>query len=450
MVKWLMSDFKILPCAKRWNYPSVDLTARIVRTCVRGFGPVVGKEDVAKYGTDIFLNHPYMKSGRELMMKGKFQWDCRGCYEYAKTGALGFRTSFEDTAKLLSSSYGESPADFAKNITCATPDSKYLESHTVKELEVGLGNLCDMKCVYCTSDWSSMIEAEDREHGESNNAYHRTPIEENDDFVNAFWKWMEETAIKSVETIHLIGGETLFNRYFYVFMEKLDALYRSQNLNHRIIVNVFTNLNNEGSIQKLLRILKANHPNISLNLIFSNESVGARAEFIRNGLSWERAQRNIETLRTEGKQVLSFAPSFNNISLSSALDYLKFVKSYSEKVNQPVYVGDNNISHPGWLSPHILTEDFIPYTEEVRQFLKTEGKNFLTPDSVTNLLNLFRSFEEGIRKNNQGEDFALKKERKWFYRSIINLQKRRGLQFTETFPEYRSFLLKCKEAYFPA
>lgn len=445
-----MADFKILPCAKRWNYPSVDLTARIVRTCVRGFGPVVGKEDVAKYGTDIFLNHPYMKSGRDLMLKGKFQWDCRGCYEFAKTGDLGFRTSFDETLDLLAPDYGDSPDELRRHFSCGDPDPKYLISHSVKELEVGLGNLCDMKCIYCTSDWSSMIEAEERESGGPRNVYHRTSIEENADFVDAFWMWMEETALKSLETIHLIGGETLFNKYFYVFMEKLDALYRSMNLSHPIRVNVFTNLNNEGSVQKLLQLLKVNHPGIILNLNFSNESLGDRTEFIRNGLSWERAKKNIDTLYADGKVVLSFAPSFNNLSLSSALEYLKFIRDYSRRVGQPVFVGDNNISHPGWLSANILTEEFIPYCEEVRSFLKDEGKDFLTPDSRENLIKLFRSFEEGIRQNNSLMDDALRTERKLFYRRITDLQKRRNLEFTRTFPEYRHFLLKCKEAYFPS
>lgn len=441
-----MSDFKILPCAKRWNYPSIDLTSRMVRTCVRGFGPVVGKEEVAMYGTDIFLNHPYMKSGRDLMLKGKYQWDCRGCYEYAKTGSDGFRTPYPETLKILAGSYNETVENFESNITCSTVDPKYLISHAIKELEVGFGNLCDMKCIYCTSDWSSMIEAEEKQFGGSKAIYNRSPIEDNQDFVDVFWKWLNETAVKTVEHIHLIGGETLFNAYFYVFMEKLDQIYRSQNLSHRITVNIFSNLNNEGSIQKLLRLMKETHPNISLNINFSNESVGPRAEFIRDGLGWDRAMRNMNTLLDEGKKVLSFSPSFNSLSISSISDYLKFVQDYSRKAGQPVFVGDNNISHPDWLSPNILTEDFICYTDEARNFLLKEGANFLTPESVKKLNTLFLSFENGMKNNSHSTD-ALKRSRQLFYRSIINLQKRRSLHFTETFPEYREFFLKCKEAY---
>lgn len=439
-----MSDFKILPCAKRWNYPSIDLTSRMVRTCVRGFGPVIDKEEVAKYGTEIFLNHPYMKKGRDLMMKGEFQWDCRGCYEYAKTGAEGFRTPYHETLKLLSGTYGESPDELQKNLKVCDP--KYLTSHAVKELEVGLGNLCDMKCVYCTSDWSSMIEAEENQFGQSQAIYHRRPIEENKDFVDAFWKWLEESAVETVEHIHLIGGETLFNSYFYIFMEKLDQIYRRRNLSHKIIVNIFTNLNNENSVQKLLRLLKETHPQISLNLNFSNESVGARAEFIRNGLGWDRAVKNMDKLFDEGKKVLSFSPSFNNLSISSAADFFRFIRDYSRKAGQPVYVGDNYISHPHWLSPNILTEDFIRYFDEARELLNREGKDFLTPESRSNLMNLFQSFETGVRNNAQSLE-PLLYSRKLFYSSIINLQKRRGLQFTQTFPEYRDFLLKCKEAW---
>lgn len=442
-----MSEFKILPCAKRWNYPSVDLTARMVRTCVRGFGPVVGKEDLEKFGTDVFLNHPYMKRGRELMLKGQYQWDCRGCYEYAKAGGVGFRTPHDETLEILAGCYGEDVDSLRKNFARSQVDQKYLVSQTVKELEVGLGNLCDMKCLYCTSDWSSMIEAEERELGGSKNIYHRSTIEENKDFVDAFWKWMEETALLSLENIHLIGGETLFNRYFYVFVEKLDGLYRSLGLQQKITVNVFSNLNNESTVQRFLKLLKDIHPRIVFNLTFSCEAIGPKAEFIRSGLSWERAMRNVEALLADGRIVLSFAPSFNNISLTSALDYLKFVRAYGHRVGQPVYVGDNNISHPTWLSPHILTREFIPVCQEVRAFLQKEGDDFLDPESRENLLALFSAFEGSIRKNNENEDFELLKARRWFYRSILDLQKRRNVSFTATFPEYKSFLIKCKEAY---
>lgn len=278
---------KILPCAKRWNFPAVDLSTRMVRTCCRAYGPVATREDVRKHGKNIFLNHPYMQKGRELMLKGEYQFDCRTCYETPD----GFQTSYPETLRQLAGPYGETESELAENFSRRPYDPRYLESLSARELEVNFGNACDLMCVYCSSTYSSLIEAEDRKFQEPPSPFTQSAIEKNEDFLQAFWQWLEEDALKSIASIHLIGGETLFNEYLHTFLSRLDDSYKRADLCHTIFINIFSNLNNTASVKKFADSVLKLHPNFRLKLLFSNEALGRRAEFIRHGTDWNRTSR---------------------------------------------------------------------------------------------------------------------------------------------------------------
>ncbi|MES2528091.1 MAG: twitch domain-containing radical SAM protein [Bdellovibrionota bacterium] len=434
---------KILPCAKRWNFPSVDLSTRMVRTCVRAYGPSVSREDVKKLGKNIFLNHPYMQKGRELMLKGEYQDDCKGCYKFLENGDDGFRTPYATTLSELSKSYGETVQSFEDHITRPDYEEKYLISPQARELEVSFGNICDLMCVYCDSNYSSLIEAEDRKYNQTNLQFARNPIEANDDFLNAFWKWMEEDSIKDIHIIHLIGGETLYNNYFYVFMKRLNEIYVRGGYSHEITLNVFTNLNNKSSVNKFIETVQSIHPNFRFNLMFSNESVGAKAEFIRSGLSWERAQANVKAVASVERIKLGFSPSFNALSMTSATDFLMFIRSLKKNSSHQFLCGNNYISTPQGYSPFILSTDFIPYIGETLYFLSKFGNQFLTNESVEKLSILFESLRGGIQNNSENPTPQLNRDRVDFFRRVNLMKTRRNADFDSAFPEYRDFYDYC-------
>ena len=436
-------NFKILPCSKRWNFPSVDLSTRMVRTCVRAYGPSVSREEVKNMGKNIFLNHPYMQKGRELMLKGEYQSDCRGCYKFLENGFDGFRTPYPQTLTELSQSYGETVQEFESNIKKTEYDPKYLISQSARELEVSFGNICDLMCVYCSSNYSSLIEAEDKKYNESNLQFERHTIESNDDFLNAFWQWIEEDAIKEIRIIHLIGGETLYNNYFYIFMKRLNEIYQRGGYNHEIMINVFTNLNNKSSVSKFIETVQAIHPNFRINLMFSNESVGVKAEFIRSGLSWERVLTNVKAVASVERINLGFAPSFNSLSISSATDFLMFIKGMQKRPDQHFFCGDNYISTPNGYSPFVLTREFLPYIDETLYYISKFGSQFLINESVEKLSTLFESFKGGILNNSVNPLPQIEKDRQDFYYRVNLLKTRRNADFDSAFPEYRRFYDYC-------
>lgn len=432
---------KILPCAKRWNFAGVDLSTRMVRTCCRAYGPVATREDVQKLGKQVFLNHPYMQKGRELMLKGEYQFDCRTCYETSDEN--GFQTSYPETLKQLAGTYGESEAQLDAGFRKSPYDQKYLTSHKAIELEVSFGNTCDLMCVYCSSAYSSLIEAEDKKFREPPSPFTQTPIEKNEDFLGAFWTWMEEDALKDIRNIHLIGGETLFNDYLYRFMENLDSIYRKKGFTHDVIINIFSNLNNTTAVKRFSETALRVHPNFRIKLLFSNEATGKRAEFIRYGMNWERTLGNVKYLLDVGRIDLGFAPSFNSLSISTAADYLKLIYELHQGSGKKFYCGDNYIPFPYAYSPFILNDEFLPYADEALRFLHEKGNEFLLPESVLRLKNFFETFRK-IVKANQDSNPVLRQKRVDFVRKIRTLQERRDADFAAAFPEYENFCMLCE------
>ncbi len=386
-----------------------------------------------------------MKKGRELMLKGEYQSDCKGCYKFLESGDDGFRTPYPKTLTELSSSYGETVEGFETNIQKSDFDPKYLTSITARELEVSFGNICDLMCIYCNSNYSSLIEAEDLKYNQVDIEYiGRSPIESNEDFLNVFWKWLEEDSIKDLDIIHLIGGETLYNNYFYEFMRRLNEIYLRGGYKHHITINVFTNLNNKTSVNKFIATVQSIHPNFKFNLMFSNESTGLKAEYIRSGLSWERVQENVKAVAKVERIKLGFAPSFNSLSMTSATDFLMFVKSLQRSPDQRFMVGNNYISTPPGLSPFILTPEFVPYISETLYFISKFGSQFLANESIEKISLLFESFKSGILNNATNPLPQVERDRHDFSKRVNLLKVRRNADFDSVFPEYRKFYEYCE------
>lgn len=415
----------------------------MVRTCSRATGPYVSKEELKIFGKDVFLNHPYMQKGRIQMLKGEFQADCQGCYKPLSEGHHGFRVPYPETLVQLSSSYGETPEDLDANFRKSPIVHKYLTSHEARELEVSLGNTCDLMCVYCNSSFSSLIEKEDRQYGEPE-PIKQNPIEENADLVSAFWDWLETDAIKSLVNIHLIGGETLFHPYVHTFFEKLDSAYRKNNPGQLLNINVFTNLNNSTSVKKFLATIKPLHPKLRVKVLFSCEAVGPRAEYIRYGLDWNRAVGNVRQVLTDERTELGFSPTFNLLSLSTAPAFLRFMKDLGKESGRKFFCADNYVAHPSGLSPFILTTDFLPLIEEALTIIREEGNSFLIPESQNSLMTFFTMVRNITLANNRSPGEDIVKQRKGFVQKIHTLKLRRNLNFAATFPEYAEFYKLCE------
>lgn len=431
-------------CSKRWNFPSINLSTRMVRTCCRAYGPVVSKDDLKKMGTSVFLNHPYMQEGRRLMLEGMYQEDCKGCYFADDSGANGFRTPFNESVKDLSTAYKTSSQDFLENIVKKDTE-QYLKTSSAKELEVNLGNLCDLMCIYCDGNYSSRIEAEEKKHNlHTTDDRINSSIDENSDLVKNFWQWLEEEGIHDLHCIHLLGGEPLFNSYIYTFFEKLNDIYVRQKITQRISINIFSNLNNETSIKKFLQAVFSLNKNIEIVIYFSNEAYGKRSEIIRYGLNWDRAVQNINSIIDCKKVRLAFAPTFNLLSLSSTLDYFKFIQTLRGKVEYDFCIGDNIVSSPEWQSPFILTPFYTDYVSQVLDFLINEGPKFIESNPLSRLIDAFKSLELFLKNDVHNNSEDIQKKRVDFLINIKRLEEKRNINILETFPEYDSFFKVCQ------
>jgi MoaA/NifB/PqqE/SkfB family radical SAM enzyme len=69
-------------------------------------------------------------------------------------------------------------------------------------IEIAFNNTCDLKCIYCSSAFSSQWETEDKKFNIITKQQH-TPV----GFENAFWEWLTED-----------GVDKLLQYYIFTFL----------------------------------------------------------------------------------------------------------------------------------------------------------------------------------------------------------------------------------------
>ena len=164
------------------------------------------------------------------MLEGTSPAECSYCW------------AIEDQGKLSDRHYrsGEpwAIADFDK-VTSQPWDQDILPSY----VEVNFNHNCNLKCSYCSPQYSTTWEKESNEHGawptstpHNDPAYfkgRRKPIphREHNPYVEAFWKWWPDL-YPELKHFRMTGGEPMMDKNTYkVFQYVLDNPKEDLHLN---------------------------------------------------------------------------------------------------------------------------------------------------------------------------------------------------------------------------
>ena len=107
-------------------------------------------------------------------------------------------------------------------------------------------------------------------------------------YVDAFFAWWPELS-KSLDEIRITGGEATVSKNFWRFV---DILHSSDCSNIRFAVNSNLGMGDK-ALAKLIDITKTLNVK-EFDLYTSNESFGAHAEYIRDGLKYPIWRNNLE------------------------------------------------------------------------------------------------------------------------------------------------------------
>lgn len=332
-------------------------------------------------------------------------------------------------------------------------------------LEVSFSNVCNFKCAYCGPELSSRWVEEIQQHGPypTTNLFNNLerldqsgkmpiPNREANPYVDAFWKWWPELYQK-LHTLRLTGGEPLMSKDCW---EVLEAIARDPRSDLTLAINSNLDVPSE-MIDRLIELLGQIGPRIKQVHIFtSGESTGARAEYVRFGLDYDRWLRNCDRILTAlyGKMnlVFAFMTTVNIFSVSTFPDFLmdvlrfrlKFVDSSIAKGNV-IPCMTNYLRWPQMLSVTNLDETTKDNVEkrlrdliETHQVGKRETTDILWEDECNQIERLIGY----MRESSVGD---LDENRYNFKKFVDEYDIRRGTSFHTTFPELRRFYHICSE-----
>jgi uncharacterized Fe-S cluster-containing radical SAM superfamily protein len=308
-------------CHIPWSWLEIDLDKKNIRNCCK-----------TKWYTDDdfkLFQHDEILKRRVDFLNGIKSDDCLHCWKLEELGQPSYR-------------------QFTKNSPYLKTDNFNIDTSVPSTLSINLGSLCNIACSYCNEEYSTVWAAEKK-----------IPIKL--DLVNHFelkiLNWLESIILNNkLKHLILIGGEPTINPSFYKILELLKSIgpNRSNPLKVTIQTNGMFSIRQRNSI-----IEYSNIPNCHFTYRFSIDAVGARAEFIRNGLDWECFKNNFEALMA-GSARVTIHPTLSIYSLGGLKDLLDWVESYDYEWED---FGSNHLEGPHEMSLRSLgnlSQELIP------------------------------------------------------------------------------------------
>jgi sulfatase maturation enzyme AslB (radical SAM superfamily) len=441
-------------CDLKWNYPIFNMERGEFRSCCRTPSNVISEEDLSTYGIDAFLNSPKMKESRLDLINGIRTSDCKTCWQIEDSGMTSPRHTGSQFWNHLRKRKQVADVEYTEDRLLSTLNNvkdmndPILVSKYPYMLEISLGNTCDMKCMYCNHHYSTQWGAEEIKLGRiTQEQYDKEFPKAPESFNEKFWEWFKEVGVKHSTRIGIIGGEPLIMPEFYKFVDRLIEAKKNSPVKQLTSLWIVTNLNTpKNYLEKFLQYLPKMSEIFNVEILVSMESVGVRAEYIRNGVDWNRFTANLDTLlsRKDVKFNFGFIPSLNVLSISSLKDFVMFTESLYKKHRRPVAIKHNIVQFPSHQSPFILTPEFATYVDECIAYMEPKTPYMpIVSDYYgrwDQFIEFLRPLSASLKDNTSDRDEQRRKFARWF----DDFDNRRKLNLIETFPEYLDFYNMCK------
>lgn len=443
-------------CDLKWNYPIFGMDRGEFRNCCRTPANLVTEEELQEYGIEAFLNSPKQRVERLELLQGIRTESCASCWKLEDSGIQSPRHHPKQMWWQLLKSGTVEQGDYTdeklKLELSKINDINHpaLFSYKPYMLEISLGNTCDMKCMYCSHHYSTQWATERIKHKEiTQEQYDKEFPKAPMSFEGKFWEWFNSVGRYSINRLGLIGGEPLIMPEFYTFMDKV--LESVSEINHlrkeKITLWIVTNFNTPPNyLQKVLEYLPKISQVFKLEILGSMESVGNKAEYIRNGVNWEKFATNVDTVLSNKELEFDFGfiMSVNALNITSIKDFIAYTKDLFTKHGRPVTLKQNLISFPSWQSPMILSKEFIPYLEDTISYLNQNANSMPIVKDPLGTWQAYAKFLQTIIDGINNENIDRNHDRKKFVEWFETYDHRRNLNFKLTFPEYINFYEECK------
>ena len=429
-------------CLAKWKQVSLHLPTGLNNSC---YHPPLHPIDPAAIAISpaALHNTDHKKAQRKIMLQQQRPTECSYCW------------NMEDLGKLSDRHYrsGEpwAAVDFEK-IKNSTGDEDVVPSY----VEVNFNHACNLRCSYCSPQFSSSWADEVARFGayptlvphnapeHFSGSRRPIPAREHNPYVEAFWAWWP-ALYPELKHFRMTGGEPLMDRNTYRVFDYV--LEHPKNDLHLAVTSNFS-VEPELSSKYFDYVQRLCGTDIEhfMQYVSLDSGTGPQAEYIRHGLNFERLQNNVETYLRDipYRNSLTFIVTMNNLSVTGFLPLMKWIldlRKRHSRTYQRVWFDTPVLRQPAWQSLQTLPESYAVKLEQARDFmlanLETESDPFhgFKDYEVQRLERDIAWMRSTI--NVSTRDLAD------FYRFFTEHDRRRGTDFEKTFPEMLTWWKQC-------
>ena len=431
-------------CLAKWKQTSLHLQTGLTNSCYHPPLHKIALTDIENNPSGLH-NTAYKKEQRKTMLKQERPKECSYCW------------SMEDNGKLSDRHYrsGEPWAakDFGSIVT-STGNEDVIPSY----VEVNFSNTCNLKCSYCSPQFSSTWADEVSRNGayptsDPHNApEHFTgtrrviPVREENPYVDAFWKWWPDL-YPELKHFRMTGGEPLLDKNTYKVFDYVLAHPKVD-----LHLNVTSNFSvDEKSWQKYMTYVKqlCQEGNLEHFMQYvSLDAWGAQAEYIRHGLDFDLLWDRVNQFLTEvpNYSSLTFIVTMNNLSVTTLPELFAGIlglrKTYSDTY-QRVWFDTPVLREPAWQSLQTLPKSYTEKLELLWAWMVRQLETSEAPFKGFKDYELSRLDRDiAWMQSGQVQDHSVAKAD--FYKFFSEHDRRRNTNFLKTFPEMKSWWEECE------
>ena len=434
-------------CLAKWKQVTLNLTTGHSNSCYHPAPHKIPVELLANNPAALH-NTPYKIARRVEMLDGIKPEECSYCWNIEKDGNLS------DRAYRSGEPWAAESFDDCVNGSLVDVVPSYVE--------VNFNSACNLKCSYCSPQYSTTWMKETKEFGAypttvpHNELAHfvgdRKPIphKEHNPYVEAFWRWWP-TLYPELKHFRMTGGEPLMDRntykvFDYVLANPKPDLHLDVTSNFSVEPKYFDKY--MSYVTRLCEGEKIEH----FMQYVSIDTAGSQAEYIRNGLDYNRLIENVDRFLTEapGRNSVTFIITMNVLSIPNIDKLLAKILELRAKYSrtyQRVWFDTPLLRQPAWQSLEIAPKSLRNKLECVKLWMETELETAEDP------FHGFKDYEvQRIQRdldwmNNSTLSREEEQRRKAdFFLFFNEHDNRRGTIFLAAFPELETFWDQCREA----
>lgn len=343
-------------CAAKWYNATIWLGSGQTASCHHPNPHKISLDEIASNPSAIH-NTSFKKSVRKQMLEGTRPEECSYCWKVEDIGRDNisdrvFKTVIykdEDIQKIV--------------------DAPWDDDVNLKTLEIAFDRTCNFACSYCNATYSTSWTKDIKKFGNyqdlltpdsrvfRNDGSWADPYKDKDTnpYINAFWEWWPELS-KDLEELRVTGGEPLMSDDVWKLLDK----FSEDDVGH---IRLAINSNLGGKDALIDRLIEKSHGVKQLDIYTSCEAVGEQAEYIRDGLDFDKWKSNAERLMTEGNvRRLHIMMTINSLCLFSITDLMDLILDWKYQHNRicgKIGMSFNILSMPSFMSPLALPRHLI-------------------------------------------------------------------------------------------